>query len=60
MTIALAESLLESDGFDGADMALRFARGYQIDPFRGYGASVVEVFVCQGARRARRRWSTAA
>ncbi len=44
MTMSLAESLLAGDGFDGADMSLRFARGYQADPYRGYGASVVDVF----------------
>lgn len=44
MTMGLARSLLDRDGFDGADMAMRFARDYQTDPGRGYGRNVVEVF----------------
>lgn len=37
MTIGLAESLLERDGFDGAHMAHLFARNYAAEPWRGYG-----------------------
>jgi poly(ADP-ribose) glycohydrolase ARH3 len=44
MTIWLAESLLAAEGFDGADMSMRFAEGYQREPFRGFGANVVDVF----------------
>ncbi len=44
MTIWLAESLLAAGGFDGADMSMRFAEGYQREPFRGFGANVVDVF----------------
>jgi poly(ADP-ribose) glycohydrolase ARH3 len=44
MTIWLAESLLATDGFDGADMSMRFAEGYQREPHRGYGANVIDVF----------------
>jgi poly(ADP-ribose) glycohydrolase ARH3 len=44
MTIWLAESLLAADGFDGADMSMRFAEGYQREPHRGYGANVIDVF----------------
>jgi poly(ADP-ribose) glycohydrolase ARH3 len=44
MTMWLAESLLAADGFDGADMSMRFAEGYQREPFRGYGANVIDVF----------------
>lgn len=35
MMIALLESLVENEGFDGEDMALRMAKAY--DPKRGYG-----------------------
>ena len=44
MAIWLAESLLAVDGFDGADMSMRFAEGYQREPHRGYGANVIDVF----------------
>lgn len=44
MTMWLAESLLAADGFNGADMSMRFAEGYQREPFRGYGANVIDVF----------------
>lgn len=44
MTMALARSLLDSGRFDGAHMAMRFARDYHADPHRGYGRNVVEVF----------------
>ncbi len=44
MTICLAESLVESGGFDGDDMALRFATEYRDQPFRGYGAGAIEIF----------------
>ncbi|MGF1618516.1 MAG: ADP-ribosylglycohydrolase family protein [Acidimicrobiia bacterium] len=44
MTIWLAESLLAAGRFDGADMSMRFAQGYQQEPYRGYGANVVDVF----------------
>jgi len=57
MSIAVAESLLGCDGFDGADMAKRFADEYQANPFRGYGRNVVDVFerVSNGVH-----WETAA
>ncbi|MEX0797790.1 MAG: ADP-ribosylglycohydrolase family protein [Acidimicrobiia bacterium] len=44
MTIWLAESLLAAGRFDGADMSMRFAEGYQREPRRGYGANVIDVF----------------
>jgi len=44
MATWLAESLLAVDGFDGADMSMRFAEGYQREPHRGYGANVIDVF----------------
>lgn len=50
MAISLTESLLACDGFDGADMAQRFSKGYFKEPYRGYGSGVVDVFtrVAQG------------
>lgn len=44
MTIWLVESLLAVGEFDGADMSMRFAEGYQREPRRGYGANVIDVF----------------
>lgn len=44
MSIWLTESLLACGGFDGADMARRFADGYFAEPHRGYGRNIVEVF----------------
>ncbi len=41
MTIGLAESLVEREGFDGEHMAKLFARNY--DPARGYGPSTSKV-----------------
>ena len=51
LTIWLAESLLACDGFDGFDMAYRFAEGYSHEPYRGYGSNITNVFhqVLQGA-----------
>lgn len=37
MTIGVAESLIESQGFDGAHMANRFVDNYFEEPWRGYG-----------------------
>jgi len=50
LTVALAESLLACDGFDGADMARRFAEAWRAEPHRGYGRNVTAVFeaVLQG------------
>lgn len=44
MSALLAGSLLQSDGFSGADMAARFARAYEMNPNRGYGGNIVKVF----------------
>lgn len=44
MSIWLTESLLACGGFDGADMARRFADGYFAEPYRGYGGNIVHVF----------------
>ena len=44
MTIALAESLVASRGFDGPDLARRFTQRYFDDPHRGYGAGPPRIF----------------
>lgn len=51
MSMALAESLLECDGFSGVDMAMKFAREFEAEPFRGYGAGVSKLLdrVLRGA-----------
>lgn len=52
MTIKLAESLVESNGFDGSDLAMRLATEFGDDPNRGYGGGVARFFeaVLSGAR----------
>jgi len=57
MSMALTESLLECGGFDGADMAQRFAEAWSQEPERGYGSNVVMVF---GAVRRGIDWNQAA
>ncbi|RWS29743.1 Poly(ADP-ribose) glycohydrolase ARH3-like protein [Leptotrombidium deliense] len=44
MSRCLAESLLESNGFNAKDLAKRFTVEYYKQPRRGYGANVVDVF----------------
>lgn len=44
MTIAVARSLIECEGFDGAHMAATLADGYENEPWRGYGAGPPRVF----------------
>lgn len=41
MMIGVAESLVKRGGFDGEDMARRFAENYE--PFRGYGSGAHQV-----------------
>ena len=43
MTAGVAESLVERGGFDGEDMARRFAENYE--PFRGYDSGAHQVLV---------------
>ncbi|XP_063080104.1 ADP-ribosylhydrolase ARH3 [Engraulis encrasicolus] len=43
MTRCVADSLLTRAGFDEQDMARSFAKEYNQDPSRGYGAGVVQV-----------------
>jgi poly(ADP-ribose) glycohydrolase ARH3 len=57
MSISLAESLLDCDGFDGADMASRFADGWAEQPSRGYGSNIVMLFA---AVRSGSNWEAAA
>jgi poly(ADP-ribose) glycohydrolase ARH3 len=44
MAIGMAESLLVKRGFDGPHMAETFARNYEVEPWRGYGAGPPQVF----------------
>lgn len=44
MTIALAESLIERNGFDGAHLATTFANHYFAEPWRGYGSGPPRIF----------------
>jgi len=44
MTIGMAESLVENNGFNGAHMAELFAKNYFKEPWRGYGPGPPQVF----------------
>ena len=44
MMIGVAESLIESKGFDGQHMAHRFMENYRREPYRGYGPGPPRVF----------------
>jgi poly(ADP-ribose) glycohydrolase ARH3 len=44
MTIGIAESLIESKGFNGEDMAQTFIRNYEDEPWRGYGPGPPRIF----------------
>jgi poly(ADP-ribose) glycohydrolase ARH3 len=44
MTLSTAESLIAAGGFDGADMADRFVRAFEQEPWRGYGAGPPRIF----------------
>ncbi|MDP2605068.1 MAG: ADP-ribosylglycohydrolase family protein [Deltaproteobacteria bacterium] len=44
MTLGVADSLVTKQGFDGAHMAETFARNYEEEPWRGYGAGPPQVF----------------
>lgn len=52
MTIGVAQSLIECGGFDGAHMAKVFAKNYQAEPWRGYGAGPPQIFeaILKGAQ----------
>jgi poly(ADP-ribose) glycohydrolase ARH3 len=44
MTIGVAESLIENNGFDGGHMAKTFIRNYEDEPWRGYGPGPPIIF----------------
>jgi poly(ADP-ribose) glycohydrolase ARH3 len=44
MTIGIAESLIENNGFDGGHMAKTFIRNYEDEPWRGYGPGPPIIF----------------
>ena len=44
MTIGVAESLVESKGFNGEHMAQTFIRNYEAEPWRGYGPGPPRIF----------------
>lgn len=44
MTIGVAESLIDSDGFDGDHMARVLARNYQEEPWRRYSPRLPQLF----------------
>ncbi|MEC4685769.1 MAG: ADP-ribosylglycohydrolase family protein [Nitrospirota bacterium] len=44
MMIAVAESLIECNGFDGAHMARLFVSSFEREPLRGYGAGPPRIF----------------
>ncbi len=44
MMIAVAESLIECNGFDGAHMARLFVKSFEREPWRGYGAGPPGIF----------------
>jgi poly(ADP-ribose) glycohydrolase ARH3 len=44
MTLGVADSLVAKRGFDGAHMAETFARNYEQEPWRGYGAGPPQIF----------------
>lgn len=44
MTIGVAQSLVESQGFCGEHMAQTFVRNYEAEPWRGYGPGPPRIF----------------
>ncbi|MDI6806539.1 MAG: ADP-ribosylglycohydrolase family protein [Candidatus Aenigmarchaeota archaeon] len=44
MMIGVAESLIESKGFNGENMAHIFVKNYENEPFRGYGPGPPRIF----------------
>ncbi len=44
MMIGVAESLIQSGGFDGKDMIYSFIKNYELEPFRGYGPGPPYIF----------------
>jgi poly(ADP-ribose) glycohydrolase ARH3 len=44
MTIGVAESLIQSKGFEGQHMANTFIKNYELEPYGGYGLGPPNVF----------------
>ena len=57
MTIGIAESLIESKGFDGEHMAQTFIKNYEAEPWRGYGPGPPRIF---GMIKSGEAWYSAA
>jgi poly(ADP-ribose) glycohydrolase ARH3 len=57
MTIGIAESLIESEGFDGEHMAKTFIKNYEAEPWRGYGPGPPRIF---GMIKSGEAWYSAA
>jgi poly(ADP-ribose) glycohydrolase ARH3 len=57
MTIGIAESLIESKGFDGEHMAQTFIKNYEAEPWRGYGPGPPRIF---GMVKCGEAWDSAA
>jgi poly(ADP-ribose) glycohydrolase ARH3 len=57
MTIGIAESLIESKGFDGEHMAQTFIKNYEAEPWRGYGSGPPRIF---GMIKSGEAWYSAA
>jgi len=57
MTIGIAESLIESKGFNGEHMAQTFIKNYEAEPWRGYGPGPPIIF---GMIKSGEPWDSAA
>jgi poly(ADP-ribose) glycohydrolase ARH3 len=57
MTIGIAESLIESKGFNGEHMAQTFIKNYEAEPWRGYGPGPPRIF---GMVKSGEAWYSAA
>jgi len=57
MTIGIAESLIERNGFDGEHMAQTFIENYEAEPWRGYGSGPPRIF---GMIKSGEAWYSAA
>jgi poly(ADP-ribose) glycohydrolase ARH3 len=57
MTIGIAESLIESKGFNGEHMAQTFIKNYEAEPWRGYGPGPPKIF---GMIKSGEAWYSAA
>jgi poly(ADP-ribose) glycohydrolase ARH3 len=57
MTIGIAESLIESKGFNGEHMVQTFIKNYEAEPWRGYGPGPPRIF---GMIKSGEAWYSAA